>query len=179
MKRLTTWWQWTRRRQAPLLLVLVCLLLGASLIEPGAGLSENGAGPAQAGYLVGRVFEENGRAAEGAELFFKVQNAFGASCFSKECESFQKAIFREHLVLPADGAFEIQVPGQFLNSPAAPNTYVYTVVVRTTEGLFRPFYAFKLSSQERVVNDFILRPPFLDTAPGGEDEARLLTGDAG
>lgn len=179
MKRSTPWRQWIERQRAPLLLILACLFLGASLIEPAAGLPESGAGPAQAGYLAGRVFEENGRAAEGAELFFKVQKAFGASCYSKECESFQKAIFREHLVLPADGAFEIQVPGQLLNSPAAPTAYVYTVVVRTTGGLFRPFYAFKLSSQERVVNDFILRPPFLDTAPGGEDEARLLAGDAG
>lgn len=171
--------QWIRRQRAPLLLILVCLLLGASLIGPPAGRLEDEAGMAQAGYLVGRVLEESGRAAEGAELFFKVQKAFGASCYSKECESFQNAIFRQYLVLPADGAFEIQVPGQFLNSPAAPTAYVYTVVVRTPEGLFRPFYAFKLSSQERVVNDFILRPPFLDTAPGGEDEARLAAGDAG
>ena len=178
MNRLTTWRQWVRRQRAPLLLSLVCLVLGSSLIESPAGLPESGAGPAQAGYLIGRVFEESGQTAEGAELFFKVQKAFGASCYSKECESFQKAIFRQHLVVPADGAFEIQVPEQFLNSPAAPTAYVYTVVIRTNEGLFRPFYAFKLSSQERVVNDFILRPPFLDTAPGGEDEARLLAGDA-
>ena len=165
-----------RRYRTPLLLILLILLLGIGLIERPTESAPAEAETVQTGYLVGRVLLENGESAAGVEVFFKVQKAFGASCYSKECNSFQKAIFRDRLTLPPDGRFEIRIPGQFLNSPKAPLAYVYTVVVRTHEGKFRPFYAFKLSREERIINDFVLRPPFLDTAPGGEDEADALSG---
>jgi hypothetical protein len=166
-----TWLEYkkTGRPRSLVLLVLVTAVLLLSLVEwPAAGLPPAGGRPP--GYLTGQVLLENGQKAEGVELFFKVQKAFGASCYSRECDSFQKAVFRERLVIPADGRFEIVLPGQFLNEVTGPKAFVYTVVVRTPDGKFRPFYAFKISDRERVLNDFVLKPPFMETAPGGEDE---------
>jgi hypothetical protein len=163
-------WQVAVRYRMRLLLLLVTISLGFSLIEHPEELRPATADAVKSGYLIGRVLLENGEVAQGTEVFFKVQKAFGASCYSKECDSFQNAIFRDRLTVAADGSFEIRIPQQFMNSAKAPLAYVYTVVVRTPAGKYRPFYAFKISHEERVVNDFVLRPPFLDTAPGGEDE---------
>jgi hypothetical protein len=126
--------------------------------------------PQYAGYLAGRVLLENGEVAEDTEVFFKVQKAYGASCYSKECDSFQKAIFGRRLAVSADGSFQIRIPGRYMNPSEKYKAYVYTVIVRTAEGNFRPFYAFEIGRDERIVNEFVLKPPFLDTLPGGEDD---------
>ena len=163
-------WLFAGRYRTRFLLLLVTIFLGFSLIEHPGELLPPTADAVKSGSLIGRVLLENGEVAQGAEVFFKVQKAFGASCYSKECDSFQQAIFRDRLTISANGSFEIRIPEQFMNSAKAPMAYVYTVVVRTPAGKYRPFYAFNISHQERVVNDFVLKPPFLDTAPGGEDE---------
>ena len=172
MKWLTKRRQNGKRPWAFWLLAALTMLLLLGLVERQSAPPELSAGEETAlpGYLAGRVLLESGGAAEGAELFFKVQKAFGASCYSRECESFQKAVFWEQATIPADGAFEISIPQQYLNSAQAPSAYVYTVIVRTEEGKYRPFYMFKLSREDRVDNDFILKPPFMDTPPGGEEE---------
>jgi hypothetical protein len=140
------------------LLLALILLQSGQLAQPS-------------GYLLGRVLLENGEVAEGAEVFFKVQKAFGASCYSRECDSFQKAVFRRRVALSRDGLFEIHLPARFMNPPDGGIAYVYTVVVRTPWGQFRPFYAFEIGPDKHIVNEFLLKPPFLDTLPGGEDES--------
>ena len=147
-----------------LLLILLTLVILESGSRPSIGL------PQPAGYLAGRVLLENGDVAEDTEVFFKVQKAFGAGCYSKECDSFQNAIFRRRLMVSADGSFEIRIPGRYINPSEKYKAYLYTVIVRTPEGKFRPFYAFKIGHDQRIVNEFVLKPPFLDTPPGGEDD---------
>jgi hypothetical protein len=122
------------------------------------------------GYLVGRVLFENGEVAAGADVFFKVQKAFGAGCYSKECDSFQKAVFLKHLTPSNDGWFQVRIPPGFMNPPEGAKAYVYTVIVRTPEGKFRPFYAFQIGRDDQMVNEFVLKPPFLETPPGDADE---------
>jgi hypothetical protein len=147
-----------------LLLTLLTLVVFQDRLPASVGLARS------PGYIVGRLLLENGQAAQGAEIFFKVQKAFGASCYSKECDSFQNAIFRKRLSLAADGSFEIRIPGRYMNPSEENKAYVYTLVVRTPDGRFRPFYAFEIGRQERIVNEFVLRPPFLETLPGGETD---------
>jgi hypothetical protein len=147
-----------------LLLLLLILVILQGGLPPSLGL------PQAAGHLVGRVLLENGEVAEDTEVFFKVQKAYGASCYSKECDSFQNAIFGRRLTVSADGSFQIRIPGRYMNPSEQHKNYVYTVIVRTSEGAFRPFYAFEIGHDERIVNEFVLKPPFLDTLPGGDDD---------
>jgi hypothetical protein len=147
-----------------LLLILLILLILQGGLPPSIRL------PQPAGHLAGRVLLENGEVAEDTEVFFKVQKAYGASCYSKECDSFQNAIFGRRLTVSADGGFEIRIPGRYMNPSEQHKNYVYTVIVRTSEGKFRPFYAFEIGHDEGIVNEFVLKPPFLDTLPGGEDD---------
>lgn len=154
----------------PRVLVYALLLTFLTIVVFQSRLPTLVSFPHPPGYLDGQVLLENGQAAQGAEIFFKVQKAFGASCYSKECDSFQNAIFRKRLSLAADGSFEIRIPGRYMNPSEENKAYVYTLVVLTPDGKFRPFYAFEIGRQERVVNEFVLRPPFLETLPGGEND---------
>lgn len=168
--RTSSFWKVSRRIRQPRVLVHLLLLILLILVIVQGGLPPSIGLPQPAGRLVGRVLLENGEVAEDTEVFFKVQKAFGASCYSKECDTFQNAIFRRRLTVSADGGFEIRIPGRYMNPSEQHKAYVYTVIVRTPEGKFRPFYAFEIGRGERIVNEFVLKPPFLDTLPGGEDD---------
>lgn len=166
----TSFWKASRSILQPrvlvhlLLLILLILIISQGRLPPSIGL------PQPAGHLAGRILLENGEVAEDTEVFFKVQKAFGASCYSRECDTFQNAIFRRRLTVSADGSFQIRIPGRYINPSEQHKAYVYTVIVRTSEGKFRPFYAFEIGHDEPIVNEFVLKPPFLDTMPGGEDD---------
>ncbi len=103
-----------------LLLTLLTLVVFQDRLPASVGLAQ------PPGYLLGHVLLENGQVAQGAEIFFKVQKPYGASCYSEECDSFQNAIFRKRLSMAADGSFEIRIPGRYMNPSKENKAYVYT-----------------------------------------------------
>lgn len=166
---ISSFWKASSSIRRPRVLVHLSLLILLILVALQDKLPTSIGLPRPPGYLAGRVLFENGEIAEDAEVFFKVQKAFGAGCYSKECDSFQQAVFRRRLTLSRDGRFAIRIPARFMNPPDGTFAYVYTVVVRTPWGQFRPFYAFEIGRDRSIVNEFVLKPPFLDTAPGSND----------